>query len=191
MRGRGALSPPTVRCGSSSAGTPPSFSKQAARRPMQVFLFNMASPPHTHTHTLCKELPTHTHTHTYAHTHTHRHMHAPAPAPAHTHTHTHTHTHGLCVCSLRCFDTYRHLYGFAGLLQGRRSLTSVAARVQMPADQGSRIREAAIPPRFLAGMHGDGRWGEVGHMCMQCVSCCNVVGFEGLGVAVFLRHRYI
>ena len=56
MRGRGALSPPTVRCGGSSAGTPPSFSKQAARRLMQVFLFNMASPPphagtHIHAHT--------------------------------------------------------------------------------------------------------------------------------------------
>ena len=53
MRGRGALFPPTVRFGGSCAGAPPSFSEQAARRPIQVFLFNTASPlqPHTHTHT--------------------------------------------------------------------------------------------------------------------------------------------
>ena len=49
MRGRGALSPPTARCGGSSAGTPPRVSKHAARRPMQVFLFNMAPPPPPHT----------------------------------------------------------------------------------------------------------------------------------------------
>ena len=54
MRGRGTLFPPTDRYGDSHADTPPSFSEQAARRPMQVFLFNTASPltpPHTHTHT--------------------------------------------------------------------------------------------------------------------------------------------
>ena len=41
-----------VRCGGSSAGTPPSVSKQAARRPMQVSsLIWHPSHPNTHTHT--------------------------------------------------------------------------------------------------------------------------------------------
>ena len=48
----------------------PHFSEQAAHRPMQVFLFNTASPPcgpHTHTYT-------HTHTPSYTHTHLQSHL---------------------------------------------------------------------------------------------------------------------
>ena len=40
------------------------------------------------------------------------------------------------------------------------------------------------PPPFLrpTGMHGAGMWGAVGHTftvtCIQCVSCCTVVGYS-------------
>ena len=52
MRGRGALSPPTVRCGGSSAGTPHRFSKHAARRPCRSSSLIWHSPHiNRHTHT--------------------------------------------------------------------------------------------------------------------------------------------
>ena len=54
--------------------TPPI--SQAARRPVQAFLYNMATPPYAHTHAR-----THARTHTRTHAH------------AHAHAHTHTHTH--------------------------------------------------------------------------------------------------
>ena len=62
MRGRGALSPPTDRCGGSSTGTPPSFFSTRPVDPCRSSSLIWHSPAHTHAHTHIPSccVPTHT-----------------------------------------------------------------------------------------------------------------------------------